>query len=925
MADSTGNLSGSGRLRRPVWATPPKPLQSLDDPLLRGEALISPTVVSSHAQLPGLPKQPNFPKSASVPAFPAAEKRSPLQPLEHRPSTSAGSDVSVPSRGSIRSSCGPRRKWAQPLAEFDRTLSKDFQGQIQMELSSLEDEQASLTLSDAPPLDQGLSYPARKENFKKEQFFLRFESVQHARSGSAGGTTSANDGSEAFEAEELVDQEVFLKDLADVDHHIQDLARSILFQHLERASMEERAAAKAEEARRRREAELRRARKKEQMARDPKRKVALKIENKRRFSGHEEDEPDAKQGKDTIPLRKYEVYGESGSEKVNIVDILKIQSQCEMLNESGGVDRMLDARHHSEKLRRALTFTDPGDRNSETSLFPSDISPDLPRDERAKQLRKDKYLNQLIDKMSTLRSEWKYMLPFDLDLASSGFVDAHGQRISVSNLIARNPRAAQKFLKELSSLIGQRIQAYGGRRGGIVGGYTLLESLGSKDPVSSKDTPDPVQRMMSKKKSQKDLQRSDTQRAISRKRWSIVKALTQWLLLWFRRRRLHTSANICVMVLRQMGEWSRIRSAMKGFVDNVTLLQRWCKRFLTVKRRRCGLCEKEWERFEDFHLSHFFRNKAQAIIQEQKDLAATEAMGGQGKRQYKGLQSGKAKRDKQAFLNLLEAGVEGGEISIDFRAYKIPPAERRAIINRWYMVTLRNHVRSEQTIALTIKEMLAAERELERFVSTFGCRTVVQVAPTIEEEVDDRGRKIAKKGQLSDDDMWQLRIGAKLKHEWYRVTEEFVIRCIAVAAQAMAQMAPFQDHPANRGLTTRPAAVPYDGEEDKRVFATKVVRAAARPCDLGRLGTKSLQVRASKARRLDEESITSKPKGHVEPNRRSSVNETVAGKLPTSSQDIEDVLKQLTPRLRQISEAQNLEYRLGKSKEDKEEKFDAEG
>ncbi|CAE7304598.1 STK33, partial [Symbiodinium sp. CCMP2456] len=312
--------------------------------------------------------------------------------------------------------------------------------------------------------------------------------------------------------------------------------------------------------------------------------------------------------------------------------------------------------------------------------------------------------------MSTLRSEWKYMLPFDLDLASSGFVDAHGQRISVSNLIARNPRAAQKFLKELSSLIGQRIQAYGGRRGGIVGGYTLLESLGSKDPVSSKDTPDPVQRMISKKKSQKDLQRSDTQRAISRKRWSIVKALTQWLLLWFRRRRLHTSANICVMVLRQMGEWSRIRSAMKGFVDNVTLLQRWCKRFLTVKRRRCGLCEKEWERFEDFHLSHFFRNKAQAIIQEQKELAATEAMGGQGKRQYKGIQSGKAKRDKQAFLNLLEAGVEGGEISIDFRAYKIPPAERRAIINRWYMVTLRNHVRSEQTIALTIKEMLAAER-----------------------------------------------------------------------------------------------------------------------------------------------------------------------------------------------------------------------
>ena len=136
-------------------------------------------------------------------------------------------------------------------------------------------------------------------------------------------------------------------------------------------------------------------------ARDPKRKVALKIENKRRFSGHEdwwstshlclscqlgehrelqEDEPDAKQGKDTIPLRKYEAGGRklqllslysvffpdrTGAPGVRrkwlgesehsrhfaprwpvvsaqlclslpAVQLRKIQSQCEMLNESGG-------------------------------------------------------------------------------------------------------------------------------------------------------------------------------------------------------------------------------------------------------------------------------------------------------------------------------------------------------------------------------------------------------------------------------------------------------------------------------------------------------------------------------------------------------------------------------------------------------------
>ncbi|CAE7782712.1 STK33, partial [Symbiodinium sp. CCMP2456] len=82
------------------------------------------------------------------------------------------------------------------------------------------------------------------------------------------------------------------------------------------------------------------------------------------------------------------------------------------------------------------------------------------------------------------------------------------------------------------------------------------------------------------------------------------------------------------------------------------------------------------------------------------------------------------------------------------------------------------------------KQVQRDAEELERFVSTcfgqhipvhahlpkvqgFGAcsdalfRTVVQVAPTIEEEalknvVDDKGRKV-RKGQLSDDDMWQLR------------------------------------------------------------------------------------------------------------------------------------------------------------------------
>eukprot|EP00435_Cladocopium_sp_Y103_P051158 s205_g15.t2 len=794
----------------PVWTAPPTSLKSLDDPLLRGEALLSPNVLTSQAQLPGLRHHP-VARTSSAPAFPAADKRPCLEPLQQRPSTgsvtsnfnddSAGRSLvsnslgfftahtlaevlpaaedmllrlergkvyddeerrfayelplpklSVPIQGSLGSPLAVAvqslidtdldaalrevifntaaaahaegfrvqvsrhdlfhghffrrkngevplrqyadevmqhrnlvilfspcvrafvldaesdcikalipeyarkpmytlyedglkclwkgvtwvksqalkghsalassgllrqpRKMSQTVVAFERSLSKDFQGQ------------ASQTLSDLPPLDQGLSYPARKENFKREKYFMKFESSQSGRAGSAGNT-SGNDGTELLEAEELQDEESFVKDLID------DLAKSILFQHLERASIEERAAAKAEEARRRKEAELRRARKKEQMARDPKRKE------------------DGKQKDRSIPLRHYEVYGEKGSEKVNIVDILKIQSQCEMLNESGGVvDQMLVAqyaqleqRHRSEKLQRALTFTDPGSKNSaalEASKFQSELPPDLSRDERAKLLRKDS-------------------------------------------------------------------------------------------------------------------------------------AVVHWLLLHFRFKRLHQSSDICLLVLRQLGEWSRIRRAMKGFVDNVTLLQRWCKRFLQVKRRRCTQLEKEWERqgaaqksTEVCHGNCDSRLAQSWPTKEQKEL---EKETPSKKTQYKGLTSGKAKRDKQALLSMMEKSVDGGDISIDFRAYKIPGPERRAIINRWYMVTLRNHVRSEQTIAMTIREMLAAERELERFVKTFGTHNIqAPPKPTAEEVAEIKKLKT----KAMNDDLSGLRMGGKLKNDWYRVTEELV-------------------------------------------------------------------------------------------------------------------------------------------------------
>merc|ERR1712070_64046 len=91
---------------------------------------------------------------------------------------------------------------------------------------------------------------------------------------------------------------------------------------------EEEAEAKANEEReaerRRRDAELRKARMKEKAARDPHRKIQLRIENKRRFEMDTLDQAG-------IPTTGVTFQGRSGSEKVNLVDVDALRSKCQGL------------------------------------------------------------------------------------------------------------------------------------------------------------------------------------------------------------------------------------------------------------------------------------------------------------------------------------------------------------------------------------------------------------------------------------------------------------------------------------------------------------------------------------------------------------------------------------------------------------------
>jgi len=786
-------------------------------------------------------------------------------------------------------------------------MSKEFKTQHMQELKAQEKIQVQTPLGGVP-LDQGLSYSARFQNFKKEKYSIQYE-VASASSGpgasplSGGRSSLALEAAAAAQAEvdarELVNKESFLKGVAELDHQIQDMSRSILLSHLEKNSAQDKQDAKAEEARKRKEAELRRARKKEQNARDPKRKVALRIQNQRNFASFQAADPTVpKAKKDDIPIVKYEVHSLQGAEKVAIVDVMKIQNQCESLNQPF-VQHMLEVRERSERLERYSQFA------STSSIVSGGSS--MSYDERAllaQQIRKGHHADKMLDKMSMMRSQWQYQLPYELELDPDGDVRSRGETAFLDPQAQKKPQDQKALAKALSHKIGKRLEVNGGRRGCVLGALSMLSALGGR--IEDLPTPRTLekQQAVEARRAEKDLKAQKeldvALRLRVRRRWAILKAHVQWLILLFSHRKQHRSADVLVGVLKQMGEWARIKSAMKNTFASVKKIQRSVQLFLKVRAKRVGACEKDWHRLEDYYLNLYFKGAAKEAVQAAKEESG---VANKGKAQSKMMT--KEKRDRQEILNVLEAGVSKGEVAINWRDYKIPAPVRKAIIQRWYITGLRKYVRSQAQIVATFKESMQHERELMSFLNSFGVDPKQKRLPDL-----GLGGRAGKQAAVNDDDN---------ELPWYVMPEAFILKAIAVAAQAMDHDELFHDHPANRelGIERKDGPV-YNSQVDlHRVFATAVLKVMEKPCNLGRFGKKIDQTHDEDGQ---EEGTGSPGKGHspegkpamaAGPADTGKRKVSIANTSPTSGandMDIEEIFKSFTPRIREIYEEQSSEY-----------------
>merc|ERR1719201_1049386 len=206
---------------------------------------------------------------------------------------------------------------------------------------------------DGPQRD--LSTPARRANHNAERTMQQFSTAQQltiSRSKWKGKEQDARNlpnTNATVLASRQEREDAFKEDVAAVDTLIHNLAANLRLDggiNSKEARELERLKKEREEARLRQVAEERAARQKEAEARDPHKKVHLKLENTRKF------------GKDfleelRVPMQQVDFVTEAGVDHVNMVDILQIRQRCKRCDTRAtpSVDTLIQDQTRSDALR----------------------------------------------------------------------------------------------------------------------------------------------------------------------------------------------------------------------------------------------------------------------------------------------------------------------------------------------------------------------------------------------------------------------------------------------------------------------------------------------------------------------------------------------------------------------------------------------
>lgn len=547
---------------------------------------------------------------------------------------------------------------------------------------------------------------------------------------------------EAVDMDLLVEE--FNEDTSAIERDIEELTRNIRLEHLalggyDGPGRDQRLRAEREAAeQRRREQERRAARKREAEARDPHRKIALKIENKRLFG-----EEDA-----SVPMHGVDFLGSTGAERVTLVDVRLLRSRCMQLEEGASVKTLLDAQARKDRrakdleegaqaaaqaLRKSASL--PDCLASQSALTSSLIKRPSPavNNERRKRVQQQKKA-QLTD--STLRR---------LYLMRSEFPDTVTERWGN---VAQKDRSTHDAEAVTRKTIRETL---------------MRSSLTGSMPLGHRMTK-AVARNRSLASAAQDMYKAPMAPQM-RRHWCAARALAQWLVLYFCVSRRHRAMDRVKALLVHVSEWARVRSAMNRVLKAVRKVQSTFREYRAQKRSHLEIMDQAWQDAEDGFLQSYFRLYFRKIFEvpdyDAKDYHTPDKMQ---------LHKEIAEMRRSSLIERI----------IDWHKFRIPEQDRRLTIEQYYRVRQKRHVHAQEDFLSTIRTASGWQKDLEMYMQQLGTGLA---KPDIDGYTPEEMRR-TKSADVEAPAFWHL-------------SEETALGLISFLAKGLKDTDPFQDHPAN--------------------------------------------------------------------------------------------------------------------------------
>lgn len=746
----------------------------------------------------------------------------------------------------------------------------------------------------------GPSTPTRIENSAQdwlwEQLAARLEQSQvdatgttPARTGGRGRLAAGAGGSTAdvsvisgdavtLEKESAAMSKALQEELRLVDSSLDSMFKSLRMENFSATGADEERLEREREAERQRKlAEQREMRKREQAARAPAHKVKLKIERSRDF-------PESNAAK--VPLQTMEVQGGKGVERVTLVDLRAVWNKCTQMGGAISVRSLLEAQKIKDKWQRSQSWSRRpnhtltsvsscgGLSHSGTLRLPQGSPFDTGLSEEGALLDALQESPGITDngtpdgspQGSPQRSPQGTPFSKTTILRTPGTA---GSRVSFLQAAERMDRA--RTLPPRSSRLSVTPNMTPQRSKGSV---AVPDSAGSSVRRPSRRLTVGSGAAASKTPVRQEGGAQKQQRV--RHLWVVLQASSKWLLLQRIIRSRHQASKVVKHWITNMGEWARLRKSVKRMVDAVKMLQQRARSFLTLKKKRTDGLERMWQTIEDKHLASFFNTYAKKMAQERVGEQEAQLANSRTRDQAK------IRRQLDEFHASGEHAFKAAD-HMDWKNYRIPPKERKLMIRRYYMEQLRKRVRSQSSLTACVHELISAQRDLVSYLNSYGSG----------EDFRPYMRKVLETGeQITQEE------AGTVAANWWSMSEQVVLELIGISAKMLSQseQEPFLGHPANKDLPGNP-------------LYCRTNLNSFRMCNVDVRNPRKKLAASSKPQEGGTPSTARAPTDAV---RRSGATTVVASesedKREERREDLEDLFRGFTPRLRAITDQQQQRY-----------------